>query len=269
MYESTVFVAATAILVLASVQDIRRREVSDWCWIALLALAVLDCLMTAEWIEAEMRVTAVILLGMFMFSPRVTGLVSVVTVSSAVALLIAVYLITSDLSTVVSALMAVSAIVMYATGMIRGGADAKALISLSLLYPMYPGFGCMLWPAVYPADLVFNPVFSAAAMALVLSVVWTLCVVHRSGTSGGCPVGQYVMDIDDARRAFVWPAEDIIDGRRARVSVTDDAQRIYDCLKQHGFKKVRVTPMIPFIPMLAIGLVASVMLGTPLNLLIS
>lgn len=265
MFELFVLSMTAAILTVASVQDVRRREVSDGCWMAICILAVMVSAHDAASPWGLVRAAAVMLFALYMFSPRIHGHISLLTVGTAAGMMLVVSVSTFDPAPMVSALMSVFMILMYAFGMIRGGADAKALISLSLLYPVYPAVGCLLWQAVYPECLVFNPVVAATVLALTMSVVWTLIVVRRSGRTEGCGMGQYRTTIEDARGSFVWPLEDVREGRKVGIRVSDDTDPIYGRLESAGFGEVRVTPMIPFVPMTAVGMMAALLLGVPMG----
>ena len=268
MFEWSVFAVVFFVLSMASVQDIRRREVSDEFWMVICILAVVTSLVSTEGCMGIVRASAVMAVSLYMFSPRVKGMISVAVIVLAVCMLAFVSSVTSDAGPAISAVMAVSVILLYIFGVIRGGADAKALVSLSLLFPLFPSIGGMLWPPMYPEDMVFNPVFSALVISLLISLIWTAIAIRKLGDGEGCRLGQCMMPIRKARESFVWPMEDVMDGRKVGISATDDVDRIYEHLECAGYDSVRVTPMIPFIPMITAGFTVVILMGTPLNLLI-
>ena len=131
---------------------------------------------------------------------------------------------------------------MYATGAMKGGADVKALVVLSFVFPAYPEFGSLVWEPVYPQGYIFNPMFSILLIALVISVVYAIIVNHHR--SGGKRIASYVTTKAEAESSFVWVLEKMDD------------------------ENVRVTPMIPFLVPMTVGLLITVILGCPLFALI-
>jgi preflagellin peptidase FlaK len=149
---------------------------------------------------------------------------------------------------------------MYMSGALKGGADVKALVSLCMLYPVYPGFGGSVWVPVYPAAYVFNPVFSTLLIALVLSFAFLIPVIAR----GRKVSATYETEISDARRRHVWPVEDIQGGLRVPVRPQDDPGDVYSRLEEAGYDRVRVTPMVPFVLPITAAFIITILAGSPL-----
>jgi len=154
---------------------------------------------------------------------------------------------------------------MYCTGILRGGADAKALMSITLVFPFFPETAAIA--PVFPAGYVFCPSFCVLVMALLLVLVSAIPVVLRNLKNGNGLTVSTIVDLQDARDSFVWPIEDVKDGRIIGIAPSDDPA-IYERLRNAGFDKVKVTWKIPFlIPILA-AFVITMTVGSPLFLLI-
>ena len=137
---------------------------------------------------------------------------------------------------------------------IKGGADAKCLISLAILFPNYPlilGYPIISIPfnmaeVVLPFALM---VLFHAALFTVLSVFYNLFrnIRSRSLRFPQSFLG-YQLKISDARKGQYWPMEAIIDGVPIlKHSPQEGAEEIYAALEQLEREKVWVTPKIPFL----------------------
>jgi preflagellin peptidase FlaK len=257
------------ILVSASVQDVRRREVDDPHWMAICAVAFLLPIWMPDPGSGALMSSGVVLLSLYMFSERVVGKVSLIAVSAGALCMVCAYLRSSDPGPLVAACMSLAVVAMYSVGMIRGGADAKALLSLSMAFPMYAGMGCLAWEPVYPAALVFNPVFSAMALSMPMSLLAAIPISARNTKGGRCGLTSYRMGIEDARSSYVWPLEDAVGGRVVHVGIAEDTGPVYDRLEELGCRDVRVTPMIPYVLPLTASFILVAVLGSPLMALAS
>ena len=79
------------------------------------------------------------------------------------------------------------------------------------------------------------------------------------------------MDIEKAKKKFVWPLEKIVDGKRKLVIMPEDfdtSEHIRELEKQ-GLKRIWVTPKIPFMVPLLIGFIVAYFYGDILFSLIS
>ena len=236
--ESIVLAAAAAILVSASVSDVRSREISDAHWVVLGTMGTVMALLTGDIPGGMLCAAGYLMLMLSMFSGRVRGRTSAAVAAAGLVLLLASSAAASSPYPAVTAVMASLFLGMFLLGTMKGGADVKALVTLSFMFPAYPELPYVLWDPVYPAGLVFNPVFSAFFIAVILSAVYAAAVDLRR--SGGTRISSYVTDREDAEKSFVWVLEEI------------DADH------------VRVSLMIPFLVPLTIGFLITMVLGSPL-----
>jgi preflagellin peptidase FlaK len=168
-------------------------------------------------------------------------------------------------------------VLMYMLDIVRGGADAKALIALSIIFPYYPAIGSfpMLSPENWQAQIVFPFSFviliNAAIIVALLPIAFA--VKNISVREFEYPFGflGYRMDVDTARSKFVWLMERIEDGklvRYTRPKRDEDLESELDLLSKAGHKRVWITPKIPFIIPISISLIFSVIVGNLLLLIV-
>lgn len=269
MYAHAIAIVFTIlVLISASIHDVRSREVPDYHWILLCGAAVAMAFYDHE-IGCALLITAgYVLLSAYMFSPRLVGVPGILTLSVACVLLLLAYLLFSAESALVTLSMSIILLALYHIGLLRGGADAKALISLAMLFPSYPEIGHILWDPVYPEAYVFNPVLSILLLALLLSLLSVNRIMWINHMNGDCGFSEYKMDLDEARKAFVWPREDIVNGQKVRAKITEDVKSVYDRLEAAGEEQVWVTPMIPFVLPITLAFAFIMILGSPLFLLV-
>lgn len=158
----------------------------------------------------------------------------------------------------------------FGTRLIHGGADAKCLISLAALYPWYgPNLPISIGP--FYGALEFNPFLEYASpfhlgvlinASLVTVIAMLIYIPFRNALSGSFhPLRSwtsYTMDIDKAMNGHVWI---VLDGAEGGKSKEDPTEELIRNMKRRGVKKVRVTPKIPFILSLTIGVAIQAVLG--------
>jgi preflagellin peptidase FlaK len=166
---------------------------------------------------------------------------------------------------------------MYMLDIIRGGADAKALMSLAILFPSYPIIGGLpvLLPETELATIVFPFAFVVLiAAAIIVAVVMPLVflAVNIAARDLRFPNALFgrAMDLEEARGKHVWLMERVQDGSHmtyTRPRRDENLSKELDHLKSIGVSRVWVTPKIPFmVPMLA-GILISATAGNLLLLL--
>lgn len=275
---TALWVAVPAVvLVHAAVCDMRTREVPDWHWAAIGLIGPILCLLSVQGLSVCVPLGSV-MLAVCMLSERLDGF-RAVPVIAASAVLMSVPVLTEDSGWMRYAGLSALAMyllfyAMYVTGLLRGGADAKCLMSLALAFPVYPVSDPLpiLWIVGQPESLVINPSMSAMVVSLALSlssVLYVLCVNLRQGCRGRCMLTAFPMDVGRARAAFVWPVERMMDGVTVPCRDHDSKETILDELESAGVARVMVTPMIPFVVPVAVSFVIVAVLGCPMAPLFS
>ena len=272
------FAVTIAVLISASVRDWKEREVSDVHWIALGAAGLV--MFTAysiyttgfRWEFACLAAgTALILLDVLL-DKEVNPLI----LYSAMALLFVVPLYSNMSEDIFRAWASVPLcyliyVGMYLLGIVRGGADAKCLIVLSIMFPLYPQFLGM--PLIEVPGTAFSQIFVFSISVLFVAAVMVIPVAVyfaarniRGGNISKRMFSGYRMDISKAENSDVWPLEDVVDGVLTPIKLPkeEDVDGIYIRLKEAGHNEVWVTPMIPFIIMITAAAALLVLIGNPL-----
>lgn len=160
----------------------------------------------------------------------------------------------------------------YVFGLIRGGADVKCLIALSMMFPVYPATGVLpvLGSGTGPTAEIF--VFSVSVLFFstiltVLGSAYYILTYSKEDKRGKKYAVGCVMSLERARKSHVWPKEDIIDGKLCPCGLSDEPEEIYDRLEKNGIEEVWTTPMIPFIIPIAVSTIFLIVVGNPLLLI--
>lgn len=276
---TSLWIALPAVpLIVAAVSDARSREVPDVCWAVFLALgSVMTVVNVADGIGPVPTVAYLVgsaLLALYMLSPGLTGASGMATVVASLVCLIAVpVLYECDRWIVASASVPVMFLVylaMYRARILAGGADTKCLMTLAMVFPVYPvsASPLMIWVPAYPEAFVLNPSVSVMLLALILSMAWMPAVLLRNLRGRRFSMDMfhvYRMDIGDAGAAHVWLVEAVSDGTivRTRGCELEDRETILDGLVAAGRSDVLVTPMIPFVVPMAVAYPVIMLAGSP------
>lgn len=261
----------TAILLSASYQDIRCREVSDLHW---AIIGIVGVIMVFVDLQGVYRITATIGSAMILFGilcpvdfPRgVWVLYDIITVG---LFLIPVISSPGGEYMVGSLCVIVPTIVfyaMYALGILRGGADTKCMIVMSIVFhgnvSSYAITGTSVSLLPFPFIVLFYAALMTSAYAL---TIMSHNVVARNGI-GFRP--WHRVSIAEARGSYVWPKQDVVDGEIVMTKGVSDGSA-YDRLENVGAEDVLVTPMIPFIVPITVAFVFVSILGDPLSTILS
>lgn len=146
-----------------------------------------------------------------------------------------------------------------------GGADAKGLMVLALLWPATPD---LLAGRLTPA---LDALINASAFVAVLPLLFLALNLAR-GDVGAPMLIAVRMDRRAAQARHVWPLEHVEDGEvRIRVwqRIGEPQDEAYARLAAHGVRRVWATPKVPFMLALLPGLVVADRLGNLLMLLVA
>lgn len=151
------------------------------------------------------------------------------------------------------------AFLLYQTGLLFGGADAKALMALALLVPFHaalkpalPLFSSLLTDLAFPLAVLGN------ALLVTILVPVALLVVNLARRDLDWPfsvLGTRV-PVDELDRAWVWPMERVgEDGEVVRTTMPTRAPQEVDpqAYRDAGMEEVWVTPKLPFMVPLTAG----------------
>lgn len=254
-------VLVLVVMASAAWHDVRTREVPDRHWTVLGVLSVVVTL----WVSIPTAVGTG-LLALYMCSRRVEGLLAALVLSaSMVSFAVACLLDPSQCPVNIGIpAMFLLGMLFYITGLLKGGADAKAFMSLSLTVPVYPSMQ-LLWEPVYPQAFLMPPSMAVLLVALFMTLVpmAVLFILNLlRGYRGRGMATTYTLPLDVATESHVWPVEDVVDGMIRRCPPSEDPE-VYDRLRGAGAVHVRVTPMIPFLLPMAVASVVVLILGNP------
>lgn len=250
-----------AVLSAAAVHDVRSREVPDGLWkiLGLSGSVLYAAICIAEdglrWEYAAVPAGLVLELYAIAFLESRRALMSG---AAAVMLFAASFLFGDGTSPMTQGLAAAVAILAYAglyyASVLRGGADAKCLMALSLALPYYPEIGPFpLMPPDPRIEEFIPPSLSVLFVGAVIAAAWAL-IWYAVRTDRGR------MRLDEAAGSFVW----ICSGEDSR---GEEKEAAAARLMSEGASDAKVVYQIPFIAPLAIASAAVVLLGSPLFIL--
>jgi len=275
------FAITMAMLIYASIKDWKEREVPDLPWIVLsisgLAIFLTYCVHLTEfrWEYVLLAAgTVMIIIDIFTdkdFNPILFYL------PMAVLFIIPLYGNMSDPIFIAWASIPVCFLIfigMFIFGIVRGGADVKCLIALSIMFPIYPSFLDLpfieLHKAVAAQIFVFSisVLFVAALLTLPL-ILYTAVKNAREGNTSKKMFSGYKMEVSKAENDDVWPREDVIDGKVEYINIPEEEEMgaIYTRHKEAGTETIWVTPMIPFIIFIMMAVAILFVIGNPLFLI--
>lgn len=281
--------SALSVFFIASVEDIREREVSNVLWIflgtigfALLAAGIYD-----GSFGVPRPAMAVLPLPLFLFADMFVdwdALVkgrgqilrySLLSISAALAVVSALpYIGSASMDILLSIPLWTGFIfLLYKLDVVKGGADAKALVSLCILFPLYPstliGRGSQFLTA-----LTFPPFLSVLMMGAVFSLAVPVALFFSNASRGRVRMPHMVIGrmkpvdaVDTGKEwlmEFAGPAGE--PSRVKRLGSMDDEAELQK-IREIGWKTVWVSPKIPFIIPLTAGLLFVLVLGNPILLL--
>ena len=148
------------------------------------------------------------------------------------------------------------AFLLYLFGM--GGADSKALMSLSFLNPLPPSFSIFHSPIfIFPITILINSLL----LILPLPIFFFIYNLYKKNAEFPYCFFGYKMNAREAEKKFVWSMER--DGKKSIMPQKEED------LKKYGNKEIWVTPKIPFLLFIATGYAVSFIFGDVLFFLVS
>ncbi len=281
---------AVAVLIFASYTDWRTRSASDLNWVflgcaGLVFLVVEMAALGVQW-QFYLFLFPIAVLFLDLFWER-RGLLEdgpnwpILTLYSLAILTLAYLLLTLSGELfwhyLTIPIMFVVFILMYQFDIIKGGADAKALIALSLVFPSYPIF----WQ--FPIIAISNPtitiafpfsfliLFNAALLSLAVPIGLLVLNLSRKDVKVPAMLIGYKVAIGEVKSRFVWPMQRVEEGLlrfRYFPREDEDFDMVMAQLAEVGEKSIWVTPKIPFLLFLTASLVLSTVVGNIVLLLL-
>ncbi len=165
---------------------------------------------------------------------------------------------------------------LYYLGLIKGGADAKALIAIAYLVPGYPEWEGLpllpLDPQVLGAFEVFFPfalstLMNAALFLVFLPPYFLILNATRGDFRWPQSLLGYKVPLDDLPR-FVWTLQETEEGRITYYTVPRKKPEEIDLdeLRDMDIDRIWVTPQLPFLIPLTLAFVVTMLAG---NLLLA
>ena len=158
---------------------------------------------------------------------------------------------------------------LHSIKVLRGRADARALMSVAILQPVYPSFfGFPIFTPQYLeiVELTFPFAFLTLLYAAIAALLFILYIFLRNlvRKDTGFPemfIG-YRIPVDEVDKRHVWLMERVEDGEHVLyVHPKSHTKEDIEKLKKIGREKVWVQPKIPFIIFITAGLIVAYLLG--------
>jgi preflagellin peptidase FlaK len=284
-------VVSIGILAFASVLDWRTRRVGNWYWIYLSVVGMLLIPVQISIDERPWEYVLVLVPILAILSDvyldsgnegRLSGVIPLVKYAIAVTSLIILGYLWLDNSYfphlfMVPVLM-LFIVIMYLLDLIRGGADAKALLALSIVFPTYPVIGSLplINPETTGIELVMPFTFAVLVTAAIIVALLPVgfAVRNLAAREFKLPYGLlgYKMEVATLKGKHVWLMENIEDGKlvmHTRPRRNEDLEKELELLKTTGISRVWVTPKVPFIIPITASLVFTAIVGNLLFLILN
>lgn len=273
-----------AILILASRSDWKYREASDTYWLVLgtAGLGFLAAQMVMDGADAVFFLIlipiAILFYDLFwdrkgIFEDGINPVPLGMYAAALVPLGALVYLEGSEQylwELMIVPILFVIFVVMYYLDLIKGGADAKALIALSIMFPLYPVMGPFpliampsgLSQLVIPFPIVV--LFTAALLSLAVPVALFFLNLARGDRKFPAMFLGHQMPLAEAKKKFVWPMERVEEGARKFTMFpkgAEDTAAQLEALEAAGADRIWVTPQVPFLIPITAALLFSAVVG--------
>jgi archaeal preflagellin peptidase FlaK len=290
-------VAGATLLVMgfayAAVADLRDREVSDFLWQALgvlgfglgfLAVASGGLLPTVLWAVVGLFVVQ----HLFAWDTRLgksgeryadlielslyVGVIAVVAVALARVGLGPTGVPVDVLAVLVTVLFARG---LFEAGILFGGADAKALMIAGFLVPMFPN-PLIAQPASVAALAMilpfgFNVLMNSALFSVVVPIALAIRNLRAHEFRGLSAFIGYSIPVRELPNTYVWVRDPTFgqaqEEERAIETSADDRRHREEIAKQlteRGVTRVWVTPQVPFLVVMAFGVLGALLAGNVL-----
>ena len=277
-------VVATAVLVIASVSDWRTRSASDLNWLFLGCVGLGLIIYQLAYANAPYGYylfiipLAVVFFDIFwdrkgIFEEGINIVPLLFYVAAFISIAYLFYNFWREelfWQLLVVLIMFFVFMFLYQVDIIKGGADAKALIALSLVFPTYPILGSFplipvqyqIMTLVFPFSLLI--LFNGAILSLVVPIGLLFYNGAKRDFKFPAMLLGYRSGVQEAKKRFVWPMQKIEEGQLKFAYFPkegDDHKVMLETLEKAGVMRVWVTPKIPFLIFITAGLIMSAIIG--------
>ncbi len=275
------FIVVLLVLASAAINDVRNREVHDGHWIAIgvsgiVSWIALSVYQGIGWEHIAIAAGSSIILFDILWDSDRSNITSALIYGSIFVLFLLPYIFSSSDEMIHAGVMIlvfyVIYLLMYTGGILRGGADAKCVIVLTIAFPFYPEF--WHFPIITVSNGIISEVFVLSLTVLFYALLFSLSAVVyfiyrnvKDGNKGKRIFSGYMMDIDQAEKSYVWPMDDVGENGLYGISIPECSYDVYERLKENGEKRIWVTPMIPFIFPLFVAFLFTCIAGNVLFLI--
>lgn len=279
-------VSTGVVLSYASLLDWRTRRVPNVFWIAMSAVAILLLVTRMILDEAPLEYLLIlvpvlaVLADVYGQTDEPEGIRKFMPVVwYAVAIAATVYLAhlwIDDVDRYFAHLLTIPVmmiliVIMYMLDLVKGGADAKALLALSIMFPFYPTIGALPIHAAdtATAEILFPFTFVVLVTAAIIVAFTPLAFAAKNLAAGefAFPYGLfgYKLDAEEARKGQVWLMERMEDGVHRTYTKPRGGEHLseeIDKLVSAGHGRVWVTPKVPFIIPMTVAFVFTAIVGS-------
>jgi preflagellin peptidase FlaK len=231
---ATAFIITFMVLISASIQDRRSREVSDIHWVVICATGIAMMFFAA--ISEISAARVMICIGSVMIAVNILHdaerpLFHELSFNTVALLMFLVPAITAYGDPFVRDSMVIPIsymifVIMFFTGAIKGGADVKCLISLAIAFPMYPimfGYPLIGVPG-YPITMLMSFPLAVLLCASLFSISAMIPIIIRNlirkDTRMPNMLFGYTMNGCDVKDSHVWVMKNCEDTNDERIWVT-------------------------------------------------
>jgi peptidase A24-like protein len=161
---------------------------------------------------------------------------------------------------------------LFESGILFGGADAKALMIAGLLVPLFPNPLIPLPTPITPLAQVLPFALNVLMNSALFSVAIPLAIAVRNARAGELHglsgfVG-YSIPVEELPHRFVWVHDPMFGAAREEekaIETSEDDRRrretIAKDLTSRGVSRVWVTPQVPFLVLMGLGVVGALLAG--------
>ncbi|MFW5904401.1 MAG: A24 family peptidase C-terminal domain-containing protein [Thermoplasmatota archaeon] len=286
------FIVGILFLFVASVMDLRTRRIPNKLWMIMsgFAAALLFIQLFTKGVRWEFYLIfvpiSVLLAEAFVDRPPIfkDGSINFIMIPYIVVPITTVafqiYILKERLffwSMMTIPIIMLVVFILYFFYIIYGGADAKALIVIALLVPLYPHVPYLthmagsellleLMQIFFPFTLVV--MLNASMLSLSLPISYIIKNILRKDIKFPEMVFGYRKNVDEIEDSFVWPMEYYQEGEHMveRLSLRPkvDPEEAIQSLKDNDVEIAWVKPKIPFIVFIFLGFVLSFIIGNPM-----